>query len=210
MGPAGHEAFGRKGPAGRWPSGPSPSDRKARRWKGRWAGKPFGGTVRGVAAFGRSAQRIGMPIDGKVHGPGSPRVKRFGGGAIFGSRFPTSRDTRRRKGPPDRVAFEPKVRWDGGLRITGSTDGTPENGSVQEASGGLFGARCKDSASRHLASPPISACEMSMTCERRALAPLADACLNNEEGPALRPPPRRISRRAHRQEGPASVHLARR
>jgi hypothetical protein len=80
----------------------------------------------GSPAFGRSAQRVGMLKDGRVHGPGSPRVKRFGGGATFGSRFPTSRDARRRNGPPDRVAFEPPVRLDGGLRVAGSTDGTPE------------------------------------------------------------------------------------
>ncbi len=91
-------------------------------------------------------------------------MKRFGGVAAFGSRSPTSRDARRRNGPPDRVAFELPVRWDGDLRVTGSADGTREDGSVQEASGGLFGARCKDPASRHLAPPPISALAGSMTC----------------------------------------------
>ena len=52
-----------------------------------------------------------------------------------------------------RIVFEPPVRRDGDLRVAGSTDGTLGNGSVQEASGGLLGARSKDPASKHLASP---------------------------------------------------------
>lgn len=77
----------------------------------------------------------------------------------------SGRDTRRRNGSPDRVAFELSVRWDGDLRVTGSTDGTPENGSVQEASGGLFGARCKDPASKHLAPPLISPSDLTVSTD---------------------------------------------
>ena len=65
---------------------------------------------------------------------------------------------------------------------------------VLETSGALFGACCKDPASKHLASPPISASESCMTGVgdgrrgRASDAASLEARPRNDEGPARHPP----------------------
>ena len=150
--PYGRKVGGSEGLRCREPIGPgSCGDGKDGR-----TGKPFamerfdGSPLSGL----NGRQRIGKLVDGMVHGIGKPS-----GETVWRGAGPSGHAIQRAgthgdgNGLPDRVAFEPPVRWDGGLRRRRINAGTPENDRFKRRHEGSIGARSKDPASRHLASP---------------------------------------------------------
>ncbi len=145
MGSVGREAFGRKGLAGRWPSGLVLSDREAWRRMGRRAGKPFGGTVRGVPAFGWMAQRVGKREDGRVQRAGKPSGEtawRSGG-----LRVPLHRAGTRGDGTVRRIELLSSCRFDG-MGIFGSPDQRTERLKTDRS------RRRQEGSSEHAARTP--------------------------------------------------------